>query len=694
MTSLIPLRLAADRHLGAAGVLVAALALYGATLAPTVTLVDSGELIVAARTLGVAHPPGFPLWVLLAHMATWIPFGNVALRVHLASAICAALAAAALTLVAAQALRTASLLAARSLRSERRPAPKAPSRVDSRLPETEPAEGNLSTAAAAVVAGLLLTCSRTLWSYATIAEVYALNTFLILTVFLLMLHWRNAMLERSLPTARTRRPSTPRATSGDRLLYGAALVFGLALGVHHVTVVLTLPALAMLVYATEGAPFFKSRRLAYAALCAFAGLAVYAYLPVAASRSPTLNWGDPRTLQRLWWHVGGRQYLVSLSFSAENIDRQAREFIRLAGREFGPWWFPVGLALSVAGLVSLARRDRTLFYFLVLIIAFDVGYALNYDIAEDKDAYYLPTFVALALAAAFGAHRLISLVLLRRWFSRWSFAVIAGALLCVPTVAFTANLPFNNRHRYFVADDYLQNILSTIEPHSMLLTLDWQVYSPVLYLREIEQRRRDVVAIDLNLLRRSWYFDYLRRAYPELMERTREPVERFLEDLRHWEQDPGLYERDRALNRRIDGRFQEMILAFVSQHIASAPVLITQDVVLSRDTANTQLTKQLTDAYQLIPQGLVFQLTADREFHKPAEPRLSTRGLTDGSLRFDADDVVTLKVVPVYAGMLYNRGRYLAVHGRRAQAIRAFEQALAIDPRFGPARRSLAAAQQ
>ena len=64
--------------LGAAAVGTVALALYGWTLAPTVTLVDSGELIVAAHSLGVAHPPGFPLYVLLAHLATWVPLGNVA----------------------------------------------------------------------------------------------------------------------------------------------------------------------------------------------------------------------------------------------------------------------------------------------------------------------------------------------------------------------------------------------------------------------------------------------------------------------------------------------------------------------------------------------------------------------------------------------------------------------------------------
>ncbi|HEY6332560.1 MAG TPA: DUF2723 domain-containing protein, partial [Blastocatellia bacterium] len=68
------------------------LVVYLKTLAPTVTLVDSGELIVAARWLGVAHPPGFPLYVLLAHLATLLPFGNVAQRVNFASAFFAAIA--------------------------------------------------------------------------------------------------------------------------------------------------------------------------------------------------------------------------------------------------------------------------------------------------------------------------------------------------------------------------------------------------------------------------------------------------------------------------------------------------------------------------------------------------------------------------------------------------------------------------
>src|SRR5213596_4381618 len=93
-------------------VFFAALLLYSWTLAPTVTLTDSGELIVVAHGLGVAHPPGFPLWVILALLASLVPFGNVAVRINFASAFFAALASAMLTLVVAELMIAASYLAA------------------------------------------------------------------------------------------------------------------------------------------------------------------------------------------------------------------------------------------------------------------------------------------------------------------------------------------------------------------------------------------------------------------------------------------------------------------------------------------------------------------------------------------------------------------------------------------------------
>src|SRR5215471_6271708 len=98
------LRSLKTRSICAALIFISSLSVYLVTLAPTVTLVDSGELIVAARYLGVAHAPGFPLYVLLAHLASIIPLGSVAQRVNFASGLFAAGASALVGLAVAEGL--------------------------------------------------------------------------------------------------------------------------------------------------------------------------------------------------------------------------------------------------------------------------------------------------------------------------------------------------------------------------------------------------------------------------------------------------------------------------------------------------------------------------------------------------------------------------------------------------------------
>src|SRR5438128_10123617 len=375
----------------AGAVFLVALLLYSRTLAPTVTLVDSGELIVVAQGLGVAYPPGFPLLVILAHLASLVPLGNVAVRINFSSAIFAALACAMLTLVVAELMITAAYLPARKGGAQQRKRAE-DSRID-RLLVFAPALGS----------GLVMACSGSLSSYPTSAEVYTLHTLLILFVFFLMLRWRRRIIA-------DRREKGGPVTIHDSWLYAAAAVFGFALGVHHVTVGLTLPALAVIVYRTEGLRFFTRRRLVYAALISLGALvAVYAYLPFAASRSPVINWGNPRSLQEIWWHITGRQYRVFLSFSPSMMGTQFVEFCRMLLREFGPAWLPLSLVVAFAGLRSAFRQDRTSFWFLFFIVIADLAYALSYEIAEDKDAYYLPTFISVAIAAGFGIRWLIQL---------------------------------------------------------------------------------------------------------------------------------------------------------------------------------------------------------------------------------------------------------------------------------------------
>ena len=659
---------------------VVALLLYSSTLAPTVTLTDSGELLVVARGLGVAHPPGVPLWIILAYLASLVPLGNVAVRINFSSALFAALACAMLTLVAAELIITASYLAASKRR--KKGAQRRKKTDDSSVPR-------LLVAAPALGAGLLMAFSHTLWSYATITEVYALNALLILVILFLMLRWRRCIVadrNRMGTGMKTGQISSP-ITSHDTFLYAAALVFGLALGVHHVTVALILPALGVIVYRTEGMRFFMSRRLVYAALISVSALVVvYAYLPLAASRSPVISWGNPRSLQEIWWHVTGRQYRVFFSFTPKIMGEQFVEFCRMALREFGLPWLPLPLVLAFAGFVSAFRRDRTTFWFLLFIVVADLAYTLNYEIAEDKDAYYLPAFISIAIAAGFGIRWLIQLAVSESMPVKRSYPAAAIAILLASSIPLAANWPFNDRRHYFIAHDYVENLLSAIEPNGLLLTLDWQVVSPMLYVQEIEQRRREVEIVDINLLRRSWYFDYLRHAYPGLIERSREKIDAFVENLKEWERDPGAFASNQALTQRITAAFEEMIRSIVIHESKVAPVYVTRDLLFA-DTVNGELTKWLTQNYQLIPQGLVFNLADDQSFHESPDLCLQTRGLADGTLRFEKEDVVNVKVLPVYTSMLTNRGRYLALFNQHERAIAAFRQALALDP-------GLAAAQQ
>jgi hypothetical protein len=677
----------------ASAVFVATLLLYGWTLAPTVTLTDSGELIVVAHGLGVAHPPGFPLWIILAHLASLVPLGNVAVRINFASALFAALASAMLTLVVAELMITASYLTGPKRRGKgAQRGKKTPPYAASGGKDDDSGVGRLLVLAPAIGAGLLMGFSRTLWSYATIAEVYTLNTLLICVIFFLMLRWRRSIIadRRHISAPVEGGHSKPADTAHDLFLYAAALVFGLALGVHHVSVALILPALAVIVYRTEGLRFFTSRRLVYAALISVAALfAIYAYLPLAAAHTPVINWGTPRSLQEIWWHVTGRQYRVFLSFTSKIMGEQSLEFFRLLLREFGFSWLPLPLVFAFAGFASAFKRDRTTFWFLLCVIIAVLAYAFSYEIAEDKDAYYLPTFFAIAIAAGFGIRWLIQWTVAKSILIGRTYLIAVIAVLLVVAIEVTGNWPFNNRRHYFIAHDYVENLLGSIEPNGLLLTSDWQVASPMLYAQEVEQSRRDVKVVDINLLRRSWYFEYLKQAHPGLVERSRQSIDPYVEDLKEWERDPGAFARSQPLTQKISVAFLEMIRSIVTNEIRFAPVYTTKDVLVANQL-NSYLTEWIPQTYQLVPEGLVFNLASDRSFHDLPDVRLQTRGLADGTLRFEKDDVVNLKVLPVYTTMLINRGRYLAAFNQHERAVALFRQALALDPGLAAAQQGLA----
>lgn len=180
----------------AAAVTLAVLAGYGLTLAPTVTFWDAGEFIAAARVLGIPHPPGTPLYVMIAHVwGMLVPIGEFAARTNFLSALLSALGAGCFFLVAHESLR-----------------------------EFEPRLRLGAAAAGAVLAGFTFTN----WQNSNETEVYAVATFTIGAMAWLAMVWR-----------RHRRQGEPRAA---RLLLLVVYLAGVSIG-NHLLALLAGPAL-------------------------------------------------------------------------------------------------------------------------------------------------------------------------------------------------------------------------------------------------------------------------------------------------------------------------------------------------------------------------------------------------------------------------------------------------------------------
>lgn len=660
-----------------------AFATYIRTLAPTVALVDSGELTVAAWSLGNAHPPGFPVYLMLAHLFTLLPSGSVAWRVNLASAASAAMACSLMSLAAGEwlltplATRLATTIAAvRSDGKTRRRGSSGPPQAtiavkDEALPAMEiSAQADwMSVALLSAFAGLLLTFSKTLWGYATLAEVYAVNTVLILAVLWLVLSWWRRMSEGR--------------DGAERWIYAAAVMFGLALGVHHLTVALCLPGIGLFVLLTAGWKFLRSRRVVICAIASIvAASVVYTYLPVAASHRPPMNWGNPDTVGRVVDHITAKQYRAYIDNSAS----VPNEFFRYVLRDFGPSWAPVALLLAAAGLLFTFRRDRALFAMLLAIIAADLAWSVVYPIVNDKDAYELPAIVALVLAATAGARFLTTLA------PRHASA-IAASLLVVPLLGCATAWRYRDRSHYDVAANYAHDALSAVGPNGLLLTGDWELYSPIIYFRDVEKERPDITVIETGMLIRSWYLDSLELRYPALMKSIRPELSRLRPLLERWEKSGGAeWERDEATRAELFARVNELLIAMVTRRLQSGPVYASMDFALSKEEAIQPAVRKLAADLDVVPRGVVLEYMPGHAARQLAPLTLHPPVVADGPLAYEADDVVVTEVLPVYRSAYLVRGRYLVATHHIDEGIAAYRQAVALDPENSMIQRELSAA--
>lgn len=475
-----------------------ALALYLRTLATSLPTGDSGELISAAWVLGVAHPPGYPTFTMLTALFERLPLANPAIGANLLSALLSAGAAVVVGLTIA---RLAPDIGADV------------SRVDPTRDRTAP----LRTIAAVLIGAGLLAVSTAFWSYAIAAEVFALNSLLAGAITLGMLAW-SWRPGRTWP------------------LWLAALLSGLAL-TNQQTIVLLAPGLLVLYVAglrraatlAPSGPAAATRlvRTIIVPVClAFAGLLPYLYLPIAAAGDPPMNWGDPRTLDRFLAHVGRESY-GSLRLVASEERGSIVDQLRYLGGYLVDAFSPVGVALGAGGFGWLAVRRRVegaalLTMFLVagpFFVVFANPPADDPVIRGILERFYIlpsvPFAVAIGVGAAAGlgwlAARLPSSIALR----------IAPAVGLVATVALVGvvavpRIAIVDRSGDETALTYARDILEPLPEGALLLMRGDEHFTGIRYAQLVAGVRRDVAALDVELLKHATEVTRVRRAHPTL----------------------------------------------------------------------------------------------------------------------------------------------------------------------------------
>lgn len=443
-----------------AAVALVAFAVYLATLSPTIVAGDSGELATAAAKLGIAHPPGFPVWTLLGRVATLA--GNPAHPVVALNVFSALAAAAAAGLVAV-------LI-------------------------------HLLTGRLVVAAGFALAfaVSRAVWGTAVITEVYALNLLF------------TAAVLASTVAARARDP---------RWFALAAYLAGLGAG-NHPFVLLTVPPLVVAALASPDRDA-DVRRLPWLGGAFLLGLSVYLYLPIRLAAAPEISWGAMRTLGDVVDHVLRTQYGgLGEAAARTSVALRLRVMAEVVARSVpGPLWIA-----SLAGIVLLVRRrprgETTLPVFLLCAAPLCAAAIRYEDTFLDRSVitpFFLPAVLGLFAAAGVAAAAVEDAVRRRSAADPRAASVVAVALALLPPLFLgEANASICNRRDSTIAREYGARLLASLPERARLYLDGDNALFALLYLQRAEGMRPDVTLNDrtLNLIVDAYGEDFPRMSRP------------------------------------------------------------------------------------------------------------------------------------------------------------------------------------
>lgn len=477
-----------DNHANAAwlfasAVFILLLGCFVATSCRTVFWWDSGELAANARVLGIAHRPGFPLYILVAHLFGLVPFGDYFYRINFLSALSGAASLAIIGYIVA--------------------------RLGSRWWRQSPTWEVILAAALTVVG---IAGSYTFWIQSVRAEVYAPN--LLVVCILLIALWRFDDV-----VAGDRREA-------KRWICFAGLISGLGMALHHATFASVLPAVLLLMLWRARRYHFAFQTLVLYGVFAVLGASVYLYMPIRALQDPALNWGWVHGVKSPDWSAVAATDAYHYLTATTLIEYYSRlkQILNLFVDQL-QWAL---IALAVLGIWHWwVYRRRWLFTALGMLAGnFAVTALLVTDFTDtnaDIHGYLLPSLIAAFFLIAGG-----SAGLFRRMASAGErfvankitrhtiWAAVAFVLILMVITPGMIYHPFCNLSQNRLAYDFGVESISHLMPGSivMLKGTNWDFV--LRGLRYGNGWRPDLIVINRDLMPAAWYRHWLFQNHPEL----------------------------------------------------------------------------------------------------------------------------------------------------------------------------------
>ncbi len=587
--------------------------LYISTLAATVTFWDAGEFIATSYILGIPHPPGTPLFVLIGRVWSLIPFPvSVPYKLNLLSAFATALSAMILFVVVVKTLWK---------------------------PVTRDVGGTprMIVYGGAFSAAVVSASALTVWQNAIETEVYAVSFLMVAVLTWLLLRWRE-------------RRGTPEEKA---ILLLMAYIAGLSVG-NHLTTLLAGPGIFLVFLLTAksveferylslvvgvfaftllvflgidleqlgAGRFFEDFSLLFSEvivgplfvllLVLFSGtaywmhktgmlrlfgllllfftlaLSVHLYLPIRASLDPSINEADPTTWSSFWDVLLRKQYGSRPPFprTVDFFQYQLPLYFIYFFEQYGNLGVSyLFLALGLIGIVAHIGFDRRSFWhFLAVYLAFSVGlvFLLNFKLGHtqaldqfpgqemhevrERDYFFQVSFAFFGVWVGMGLAHIVRGMrkALAGTGSRPPviFYPAAGLVFMTSFIPSVLNHHESDHSENYIAWDYAYDILISAEPYGVIFTNGDNDTFPLWFLQEVEGVRKDVLVANLSLINTPWYIKQLRDWEPP-------PSEDF---------SPDLVELWRSMNIEIPEEPPGPIVTYSDEEIESlVPIQIGSD---------------------------------------------------------------------------------------------------------------------